>query len=147
MAPRPTTQRVADTRRLLETEQDAWVASASADGAPHLVPLSYWWDGAALIVSTAATSVTAHNLARGEQVRLAVGPTRDVVMIVGTASVSPAADDPETADRMAERLGWDPRDEEGEWVFARIIPERIQAWRESDEIAGRTVMRDGAWLG
>jgi hypothetical protein len=27
-----------------------------------------------------------------------------------------------------------------------LRPERVQAWRESDEIAGRTIMRDGAWL-
>jgi hypothetical protein len=27
-----------------------------------------------------------------------------------------------------------------------LRPERIQAWREADEIAGRTLMRDGAWL-
>jgi general stress protein 26 len=146
MAPRSTAQRVADTQRILETEEDAWVATASADGTPHLVPLSVWWDGSALIMTTSATSVTARNLARGERVRLALGPTRDVVMIVGTAAVTPVADDPETADQFVARFGWDPRDEAGEWILARVVPERIQAWRESDEIAGRTVMRDGAWL-
>ena len=28
---------------------DVWVASASADGAPYLVPLSFSWDGEALM--------------------------------------------------------------------------------------------------
>ena len=27
-----------------------------------------------------------------------------------------------------------------------LRPERIQAWRESNELAGRLLMRDGAWL-
>jgi hypothetical protein len=28
----------------------------------------------------------------------------------------------------------------------RLRPERIQAWRESNELAGRQLMRDGEWL-
>jgi len=31
---------------------DVWVASASADGAPYLVPLSFDWDGEALLMAT-----------------------------------------------------------------------------------------------
>jgi len=27
-----------------------------------------------------------------------------------------------------------------------LRPLRVQAWREANEIAGRTLMRDGAWL-
>jgi hypothetical protein len=65
---------------------------------------------------------------------------------VGTASTAPLADEPETVERFAARAGWDPR-ADADCVLLRVVPERIQAWRESDEIAGRTVMRDGAWLG
>ena len=32
------------------------------------------------------------------------------------------------------------------YVFLVLRPERVQAWRESDEIAGRTLMRRGSWL-
>ena len=32
------------------------------------------------------------------------------------------------------------------YVFVRLRPIRIQAWREADELAGRTIMRDGEWL-
>lgn len=45
----------------------------------------------------------------------------------------------------AERTDWDPRGDAG-YVFAVLRPERIQAWREANEIAGRTVMRGGARL-
>jgi hypothetical protein len=27
-----------------------------------------------------------------------------------------------------------------------LRPDRIQAWRESNELAGRLLMRDGTWL-
>ena len=40
---------------------------------------------------------------------------------------------------------WDPRGQAG-YVFLVLRPTRIQAWRETDEIAGRTLLRDGAWL-
>ena len=30
--------------------------------------------------------------------------------------------------------------------FFRIVPDRIQAWREVNELTGRTLMRGGAWL-
>ena len=27
-----------------------------------------------------------------------------------------------------------------------LVPERIQAWREANELAGRTLMRGGRWV-
>jgi len=50
--PRSRAQRRRDTEHRLTHDKDAWVASASADGAPHLVPLSFDWDGEALLVAT-----------------------------------------------------------------------------------------------
>jgi hypothetical protein len=31
-------------------------------------------------------------------------------------------------------------------VFVVLRPRRVQVWREVDEIAGRTIMRDGRWI-
>ena len=33
-----------------------------------------------------------------------------------------------------------------EYVYLRITPRAMQAWREVNELAGRWVMRDGEWL-
>ena len=41
---------------MLEQDVDVWVASASADDAPYLVPLSFDWDGEALLMATPADS-------------------------------------------------------------------------------------------
>jgi hypothetical protein len=43
--PRSRAQRRRDTEHRLTHDIDVWVASASADGAPYLVPLSFDWDG------------------------------------------------------------------------------------------------------
>jgi hypothetical protein len=50
--PRSRPQRRRDTEHRLTHDIDVWVASASADGAPYLVPLSFDWDGEALLVAT-----------------------------------------------------------------------------------------------
>jgi hypothetical protein len=63
------------------------VASASADGAPYLVPLSFDWDGEALLVATPTDGPTGRNLAATGTVRLGLGHTRDVSMIEGEVEV------------------------------------------------------------
>jgi len=78
--PRSRAQRKADTLALLRTELDCWVASADEMGNAHLVPLSHYWDGAALVLATSRSSPTATNLLGAGVVRVGVGPTRDVVL-------------------------------------------------------------------
>jgi hypothetical protein len=56
--PRSRAQRRRDTEHRLTHDIDVWVASASADGAPYLVPLSFDWDGEALLVATPTDSPT-----------------------------------------------------------------------------------------
>jgi hypothetical protein len=97
------------------------VASASADGAPYLVPLSFDWDGEALLVATPTDSPTGRNLAATRTVRLGLGHTRDVSM-------------------------FDPRAPATPYRWFRICPRRIQAWREVNELPDRELMRDGRWL-
>ena len=65
------------------------------------------------------------------------------MLVDGTVS---AGVDDATQDRYARVAGWDPRTEAGEHVWLRVAPTRIQAWREANELAGRTVMRNGTWL-
>ena len=146
MAPRSLEQRKADTLARLSSTEDAWVATAGGDFA-HLVPLSFWWDGEILTMTTTAEAATARNAVETGWARVAVGDTRDVVMIDGPVEVAPLAEAPEAVRTgFAEACGWSPVDNPGEWVYLRIRPERVQAWREADEIDGRTLMREGKWL-
>jgi hypothetical protein len=145
--PRSRTQRRRDTEHRLSHDVDAWVASASVDGAPYLVPLSFDWDGEALLLATPAKSPTGRNLAATRAVRLGLGHTRDVSMIEGDVEVLEIdALPPRQADRFAARTGFDPRAESTPYRWFRVTPRRIQAWREVDELPDRELMRDGRWL-
>ena len=139
--------RKADTLALLATPAiDVWVATASAAGTPHLVPVSLAWSDDRAVIAVEGSSVTARNLSASGHARLAVGPTRDVVMIdavlentVGTM------DDTALGDAYAAQADWDPRNSRG-YTFLVLRPVRVQAWREANEIEGRDLMRDGRWL-
>ena len=150
--PRSAEQRKADTLAMLGRDvTDVWVATASGrgeDARPHLVPVSLaWLDDERVVVAVMETSQTARDLQAHGVARLGVGPTRDVVMIdVVLDEVHPVGDAPESiVDRYLRQSDWDPRTSPG-YVFLVLRPQRIQAWRESNEIAGRTLMRDGQWL-
>ncbi|MDO3703174.1 pyridoxamine 5'-phosphate oxidase family protein [Micromonospora sp. C28SCA-DRY-2] len=146
--PRGLEERLRDTRAKLAGEVDLWVATASSSGGVHLIPLSYLWDGATFLISTPRASITGRNLLADPRVRLSLGPTRDVVIVDGTAEPVDIADlGPETGDAFATRTGFDPRQLDEPYQYFRIRPRRIQAWREANELAGRVLMRDGRWLG
>lgn len=152
----PTTPRSRDRRRrdalaqLSAPAADVWVATADpADGRPYLVPLSLAWVDERCVVAVDASSRTARNLVAGRLARLAVGPTRDVVvldveLVDDVAVLDPAAH--ALAERYAGQADWDPREGGESYRFLVLRPRRIQAWREADEIPGRTLMRDGVWL-
>ncbi|MFF2204774.1 pyridoxamine 5'-phosphate oxidase family protein [Streptomyces sp. NPDC058145] len=141
-------QRKKDTLHRLEHDVDAWVATAGADGgAPYLVPLSFVWDGATLLIATPAESPTGRNLAATGRARLGIGPTRDVVIVEGTVrAVAPEDLPEEDAEVFAGKTGFDPRRLATRYLYFNVLPRRVQAWREENELAGRELMRDGAWL-
>ncbi|WP_405593711.1 pyridoxamine 5'-phosphate oxidase family protein [Streptomyces sp. NBC_01092] len=141
-------QRKRDTLHRLEHDEDVWVATADADGGmPYLVPLSFLWDGSTLLLATPAASPTGRNLRATGRTRLGIGPTRDVVMIEGTVETITRAElSGEEGDRFAARTGFDPRQLRTPYLYFRVLPSRVQAWREADELDGRDLMRDGKWL-
>ena len=140
-------QRKQDALDRLEKDDDVWVATASADGVPCLVPLSFVWDRGTLLLATRRTNPTAANVTPSGQARVTLGHTRDVVLIEGTAEMVEGADLPaESGDAFAEKLHWDVRGRPA-WVYLRITPYTVKAWREANELAGRDLMLDGTWLG
>ncbi|MGH3316985.1 MAG: pyridoxamine 5'-phosphate oxidase family protein [Nocardioidaceae bacterium] len=145
--PRDLETRKADTLAMLATPAiDVWVATASSEGAPYLVPVSLAWVDERVVVAIDGSSLSARNLTACGKARLAVGPTRDLVMIdavlEGTVDV---AADAALGEAYVAQADWDPRRSPG-YVFLVLRPVRVQAWREVNEIPDRTLMRDGRWL-
>ncbi|GAA2259461.1 MULTISPECIES: pyridoxamine 5'-phosphate oxidase family protein [Streptomyces] len=141
-------QRKKDTLHRLDHDVDAWVATAdSASGTPYLVPLSFLWNGSYLLFATPASSPTGRNLAASGRARVGIGPTRDVVMVEGDVeTVQPGELTEQDAELFAAKTGFDPRRLATPYLYFRIVPRRVQAWREADELDGRELMRDGRWL-
>src|SRR6478672_8244773 len=118
---RPAPQRKADAlAKLAEHGADVWVATAAPiveaavdepRAEPYLVPLSLAWIDERVVIALEATSRTARNLAAGGTARLALGPTRDVVLIDAVVDrvASPADEADQLAERYVEQADWDPR--------------------------------------
>jgi len=138
---------VATPSHRLTHDVDVWVASASADGAPYLVPLSFDWGGEALLMATPTDSPTGRNLASTRTVRLGLGwhPRRvhDRGRRRGSRDRRAAAG---AGDRFAAHAGFHPRALATPYRWFRITPRRIRAWHEVNELPDRELMRDGRWL-
>ena len=107
--PRPRSQRKTDVLAKLDDDVDLWVASADEAGNAYLVPLSYYWDGSTLTMATPRASRTARNLVRAGWARVALGPTRDVVIVEGPVEAVPLGTDARLEDAHARASGFDPR--------------------------------------
>lgn len=141
-------ERRRDTLARLDAERDLWVSTAHPDHGPHQVPLWFLWDGRAVWMCTGAASATARNVHEEPRVRLSLPDTFDVVLLQGEVEAYPAGDVPtDAADAFTAKFGWDPRTEQGSFLYLRVEPTTVRAWRGEPELRGRVIMRDGAWLG
>ncbi len=139
-------ERLRDTRAILEGGTDCWVATASAAGEPHLVPLSYGWQDGVVTLATPAAYRTVANLTERPALRLAFGGIRDVVLMTGRAVVGPVEGAPAAlVDGFTRQAGFDPRRHAG-YAFVVVTPRRVLAWRQENELEGRVLMRGGGWL-
>ena len=142
-------QRKADTlAKLSAPAADVWVATAAAHASAYLVPLSLAWLDERVVLATDADSVTARNIISQGHARLGLGPTRDVVLIDAELEQVYSLDEVPVglARGYATQADWDPRESGGQMRFLVLRPQRIQAWREANELPGRTLMRGGAWI-
>jgi Pyridoxamine 5'-phosphate oxidase len=149
MARRSSEERKADAlAKLTAIRANVFVASASPTTGVHLVPVTHTWNGSHHVLATEPNSRTVANVTADPRVRLALGESRDVVMVDAVLiEVVPLAQVPATlADDYASQAGWDPRTDSEDYVYLIFSPQRIQVWREDEELAGRTVMRGGAWM-
>ena len=143
---RDTATRKQDVLAALEKQGRYWLATAEVGGRPHVIGVSGWWVDDQIVVTTLGTSRTARNMAMSSQVTLAHGDPSDAIVIEAQViDSSPVEDSAELAGGFQAAMGWDPREMDG-WVFYRLRPTRIQAFRGYDEIGGRDVMLRSRWL-
>jgi PPOX class probable F420-dependent enzyme len=89
----------ARVRRFLETEPVIWLSTIRHDGAPHLVPTWFVWDGEAIVILSKPGAVKVRNLRADPRAMLALGDAEadfDVGLLEAKAEV--------LADPMAPQL-------------------------------------------
>ena len=144
---RDTETRKADVLARLEKQQDIWLATADAAGRTRLIAASGWWDGADLVIATRGASRTARNLSMNPSAEVACGTPADAIVLdVQMIDSSAVEDTPDLCKGFAAAVGWDPREAGEGWMFFRLRPTRIQAFRGYDEVVGRDVMLRSRWL-
>jgi len=140
-------ERAAQARARLASEPNVWVATASSEGDPHLVPLSLAWIDDQIIVATPSDTLTARNAQRNGRGRAALDGADEVVIFdvhIDVADFGEAS--PSLTQRYVERVGWDPRDIPGAWSLLVLTIWRGQAWNGPGEMTGRTIVGEGNWL-
>lgn len=144
---RSTPERARRARARLEQEANVWVATASGDGLPHLVPLSLAWLDGRIVVATPSDNATVRNVASNGRARAALDGAGDVVAFdCDVEVVALDAADPSLVTRFVERVGWDPRHESAPWSLLLLSVRRAHAWNGPAEMEGRTIVRHGRWL-
>jgi PPOX class probable F420-dependent enzyme len=131
--------------RFLSSEPVVWLSTVRPDGAPHLVPIWFTWDGSSLLVFSKPGAQKVRNLRANPVAMLALGePEDDFDVALAEARVelfdAPATDLPDAhlvkyADRMAA-LGLSPEEFVATYSqVIRITPTRSLPWH------GRTTPR------
>ena len=144
---RDTETRKSDVLQVLGGNMDAWLSTADPKGRPHVIATSTWWTGSEIVVTTRGASRTARNMAVNPHVKLVLGVPDDAVTIDAEVVESkPVEDAPDLAGGFAASAGWDPREVGEGWMFYRLKPNRIQAFRGYKEVENRDVMRGSRWL-
>jgi PPOX class probable F420-dependent enzyme len=83
--------------RFLETEPVIWLSSIRPDGAPHLVPTWFAWDGEAIIIRSKPHAKKVRNLAHDPRAMVALGDAEDdfdVGLLEARAEIDMGAEEP-----------------------------------------------------
>jgi PPOX class probable F420-dependent enzyme len=122
--------------RRLRSEPIIWLSSVRPDGRPHLVPVWFLWDGAAILIFSKPAAQKVRNLRHSPQVMLALDSADEgeaVVLLEGRAELlgddAPRSTLPAYAEKYAAlmaRIGITAQSMAGEYTQAiRVAVERL----------------------
>ncbi|MFK8023843.1 MAG: pyridoxamine 5'-phosphate oxidase family protein [Ilumatobacter sp.] len=147
MPNRTVAERTAHARTRLSSDHNVWISTASSAGIPHLVPLSLAWLDGTIVVATPSTTPTARNATTTGRARAALDSADDVVIFDADVETHEFNDAPAALiDGYIERVGWDHRDNPGQWSLLVLRPRTGHVWNGPAEIDGRTIIRQGHWV-
>ena len=77
-------------KRRLKDEQEIWMTTVGADGAPHPRPVWFYWDGQTFVLYSQTFAYKVKHIAKNKSVALNLNsgsPEADVVVFHGTAEI------------------------------------------------------------
>jgi PPOX class probable F420-dependent enzyme len=144
----PAARPSAALRDRIRAERVAWLTMVRADGAPHVVPIWFSWDGETFLVFSKPHATKVACLRSNQAVMLGLGDPDDdfdVLLVEGRAEIlgSPASDIAPAShfdryrDRMAA-IGLDRAEYLATYSLAiRITPTRFLGWAGRSHLAER----------
>jgi len=90
----------------LEASEVVWLSSVRPDGAPHVVPTWFVWDGTAIVVLSKPSAQKVRNLTRWPRAMVAIGDpgaTFDVELVEAVAELADAPFDATLLGRFARK--------------------------------------------
>ena len=105
----PLEVRKQDTLNRLEKDVDAWVSTASLDGTPYLMPLSFLWSDGTLAAVDVTDQPDGAEPTGNPVIDLTLGELRDVIHEAGTVSVVQPSDCRGRRPSQLEGRALDPR--------------------------------------
>lgn len=134
-----TDRAAARLHRFLATEPVIWLSTIRGDGAPHVVPTWFAWDGEAITILSKPAACKARNLRDDPRAMLALGDAEDdfdVGLLEATAEVLDEPTPPDLPrpfrakyDRWIEGLGLTPEAFAATYsTMIRLTPRRALGW-------------------
>jgi general stress protein 26 len=121
--------------RLLEKFAQAeacWFSSTRPDGRAHLAPIWHVWNAGRAYVVTQAATVRARNIAVQPAVSLSLPDPVNVLIIEGTARVSPEQKEA-LRPLFKAKYDWEFADDNPYDLIIEVTPRKIMAWGSDGE--------------
>ena len=104
-----------------------WFSSTRPDGRAHLAPIWHVWHAGRVYVVTQSTAVRAKNIAHQPAVSLSLPDTTNVVIVEGTARVTPEQQDALNPIFKA-KYDWEFAKDNSYHFIIEVTPRKIIAW-------------------
>lgn len=114
-----------DTR--LRKEEIIWLATTRPNGAPHLVPIWYAWDGSKVYFATPPHTQKIRNIRQMPRVAIALPDGMNVVILEGDAALVDGAERKHAAELFNNKYEWDFSEDAG-YVVVGVTPTRFLSW-------------------
>ena len=113
----------------LRKEQIIWLATTRPNGAPHLVPIWYAWDGSKVYFATPPSTQKIRNIRQTLRVAISLPDGMNVVVLEGDAALADGTERQHARQLFKEKYDWD-FGEEADNLVVGVTPTKFLTWSQ-----------------